>query len=190
MNAAHLHVILNHIPVIGVPIGFALLIYGLLRKSTEVLRAALLLLVAMGIVAIPTFLSGQAAEDIVEHLPGVGHDVIENHEGAATIAFAVTLALGTVALGALLWSFRSGTVGVPLVIVLLLFSGGVSGWLARTANLGGQIRHTEFQPGGSEGAEAEEEREEADGEEAERHPRDERDERGDRRGRNRRRRGR
>ena len=185
MNAAHLHVILNHIPVIGVPIGFALLIYGLLRKSTEVVRAALLVLIGMGIVAIPTFLSGQAAEDIVEHLPGVSHDVIENHEGAATIAFAVTLALGTVALAALLWSFRSGAVGVPLVIFLLLFSGGVSGWLARTANLGGQIRHTEFRPGGSEGAEAEEEREQADGEE-----REERDERGERRGRNRRGRGR
>ncbi|HEX8280690.1 MAG TPA: hypothetical protein VF551_04895, partial [Chthoniobacterales bacterium] len=84
MNPAHLHVILNHIPVVGVPIGFGLLFYGLLRKSAEVKRASLLVFIAMALIAIPTFLAGKAAEDVVEHLPDVREELIENHERAAT----------------------------------------------------------------------------------------------------------
>lgn len=159
MNAAHLHVILNHIPIVGVPIGFALLLYGMFRGSTEVKRASLLVFIAMGLIAVPTFLAGKAAEDIVEHLPGVNDDVIENHETAATIALGLTTTLGAVALGALVWSFRTAAVSGGVAALLLLGSGGVSGWLAWTGNLGGKIRHTEFREGGFQGAEEEEARE-------------------------------
>jgi uncharacterized membrane protein len=159
MNAAHLHVILNHIPIVGVPIGLALLLYGLLRRSTEVKRAALVVFIAMGLIAVPTFLAGKAAEDIVEHLPGVTEAAIENHEAAGTIAFGLTTTLGALALGALVWSFRTSAVGGAVAALLLLASGGVSGWLAWTGNLGGKVRHTEFREGGFNQAEAEEERE-------------------------------
>lgn len=159
MNAAHLHVILNHIPIVGVPIGLALLLYGIIRGSTEVKRASLLVFIAMGFIAVPTFLSGQAAEDIVEHLPGVTHDVIENHETAGTVALGLTASLGGVALAALVWSFRTAAVSSLVAVLLLLGAGGVSGWLAWTGNLGGKIRHTEFRAGGFEGAEEEEARE-------------------------------
>lgn len=159
MNAAHLHVILNHIPIVGVPIGFALMLYGLLRGSTEVKRASLLVFIAMGVIAIPTFLSGQSAEDIVEHLPGVTHDVIENHETAGTIALGLTASLGGVALAALVWSWRTAAVSGLVAVLLLLGSGAVSGWLAWTGNLGGKIRHTEFRPGGFTEAEEDEARE-------------------------------
>ena len=159
MNAAHLHVILNHIPIVGVPIGLGLLVYGMIRRSTEVKRASLLVFIAMGVIAVPTFLAGQGAEDIVEHLPGVSHDVIENHEGAGTVALIVTASLGALSLFILLWSFRTATVSGLAAVVLLASAGAVSGWLAWTGNLGGKIRHTEFREGGFEEAEEEEARE-------------------------------
>ena len=144
MNPAHLHIILNHIPVIGVPFAAALLGYGLLKKSEEVKIASLLAFVVVAALTIPTFLAGKAAEDMVEHLPGVREQLIENHEGAALIGLITTLILGAVSLGVLLLSRRSKGVAKPLIIGLLVFSIAVGGWLARTANLGGKIRHTEL----------------------------------------------
>lgn len=144
MNPAHLHIILNHIPVIGIPFGTALLIWGFLRKSDEVKRAGLLVFVAIALVTIPTFFSGKAAEDMVEHLPGVSENLIEKHERAATIAIIATSVLGGLALLRLLVPARFTAVGGPMSILVFVFSLGVSGWLARTGHLGGQIRHSEI----------------------------------------------
>ena len=144
MNPAHLHIILNHIPVIGIPFGTALLIWGFLRKSDEVKRAGLLVFVFIALVTIPTFLTGKAAEDIVEHLPGVSEDLIETHERAATIALIATSVLGGLALLRLLIPARFAAVGGPMSILVFVFALGVAGWLARTGHLGGQIRHSEI----------------------------------------------
>lgn len=144
MNPAHLHIILNHIPVIGIPFGTVLLIWGFLRKSDEVKRAGLLVFVAIALVTIPTFLTGKAAEDMVEHLPGVSESLIEKHERAATIALIATSVLGGLALLRLLVPARFAALGGPMTILVFVFSLGVSGWLARTGHLGGQIRHSEI----------------------------------------------
>lgn len=144
MNPAHLHIILNHIPVIGIPFGTALLIWGFLRKSQEVKTAALLVFVAIALVTIPTYLSGRAAEDLVEDLPGVSENLIENHEEAATIAIIATSILGGLALIRLLIPARFAAIGGPMTLLVFVLSLGVAGWLGRTANLGGQIRHPEI----------------------------------------------
>ena len=151
MNSAHLHIILNHIPVIGIPFGLALLIWGFLRKSDEVKRAALLVFVAIALVTIPTYLTGKAAEDLVEHLPGVSENLIEKHEDAATIALIATSVLGGLALLRLLIPVRFVAVGGPMSILVFVFALGVAGWLGRTGHLGGQIRHSEIRGSSSLG---------------------------------------
>ena len=40
MNWAHLHLALNHVPVIGLPIVLLLLAWAILRRSTELLKAS------------------------------------------------------------------------------------------------------------------------------------------------------
>ena len=147
MNPAHLHIILNHIPVIGIPIGAALLIYGLIRRSEEVKRVSLLVFVVVAIITVPTYLAGKAAEDMVEHLPGVDDDLIHTHEAAATIGLIVASILGVVSAVGLAISFLAGRLALPMTLVILLFSLGVSGWLGKVANLGGKIRHTELRDG-------------------------------------------
>lgn len=179
MNSAHLHIILNHVPVIGIPFAAGLLLYGLLRKSEEVKKASLLAFVIIALLTIPTFLAGKAAEDMVEHLPGVSEQLIENHEGAALIGLIATLILGAVSLAGLVVSRRLARIARPLNILLLVLSLTVGGWLGRVANLGGKIRHPEIRGDAAVAAEEEE---------AETEDNDEGDEnKGDRgRGRNRR----
>jgi hypothetical protein len=99
---------LNHIPVVGIPIGAALLIYGLMRGSEEVKRVSVLVFVVLAIITVPTYLAGQAAEDMVEHLPGVDDDFIHTHEDAATIGLIVTSILRAISQSVLGCHFSAG----------------------------------------------------------------------------------
>jgi hypothetical protein len=93
---------------------------------------------------VPAYFSGEQAEDVVEHLAGVEHDRIEEHEDSGRWAAIAAGALALLA-GALLWAFRAPralpgwAVGVTLVLALI-----VGAVMARTATLGGEIRHEEI----------------------------------------------
>jgi hypothetical protein len=66
MNYAHIHIILNHFPTIGSVIGLGLFLVALVRKSQDLQRASLIILVVMALLGIPTYLTGSAAQDIVQ----------------------------------------------------------------------------------------------------------------------------
>ena len=147
MTATHLHLLLNHLPVLGALFGMGLLFYGVLRKSEDLKRAALLVFVIVALLSIPVYLTGEPAEDGVKGLPGVSNVIVEKHEEAAVFTFGLLLVLGFTGLISLV-IFRSGKL-IPtwlnsglLTLSLVVF--GSSAW---TANLGGQVRHTEIRPG-------------------------------------------
>ena len=161
MNAAHLHLMLNHLPVIGIPLGLIMLLLALRKGSSDLRRFSYVFLVAIALISIPAFLSGEGAEEVVEHLPGVSEALIESHEEVAEIAWALTLISG--ALSLLLEISERLSRWVPLrgrvLTLLVLCLVGASGTLLYTGNLGGQIRHTEIRsdalsaagvPGGGE----------------------------------------
>lgn len=144
MSSAHLHLALNHIPLLGILFGAALLTYGLWRDSSDVQRASLGLLAIAGLTTIAVYLTGEPAEDIVEGLAGVSHDAIEAHEALGTYALAAGLLTAFSALLALsLRAARQQLVrwSVLLTLVLALASTGLIGY---TANLGGKISHPEL----------------------------------------------
>jgi len=71
MNLAHLHLVLNHLPVLGTGFGLALLIFGLWRRSDELKKTALGVLVLVALAAVPVYLTGEPAEELVQAVPGV-----------------------------------------------------------------------------------------------------------------------
>lgn len=150
MSGAHIHLLLNHIPVIGILIGLVIFTLGVWRKNDSWTRLALGLFAAVALVAIATMLTGETAEEAVENLPGVSESLIETHEDAAKLAAIGAYVLGAISLVALLWVRRRPlprALTVTVLPIVLL----VSGLMAYTANLGGQIRHTEIR-GGAVGA--------------------------------------
>jgi hypothetical protein len=148
MNTAHLHLILNHIPVLGTLIGLGLLGFALWKHREESKRSALGLLVITALLAVPAFLTGEPAEGVVKGLPGVSQAIIEQHEEAAQGAFIALCFLGGIALAGLVW-FRRGQL-MPSWFGAVVLAGSllVGGWMAWAANLGGQIRHSEIRSGG------------------------------------------
>jgi hypothetical protein len=143
MNWVHIHLLLNHLPVIGIVLALPILAWGRWKRSDEVVRVALALLATLAAVTIVVYLTGEPAEEAVEGLSGVSETLIERHEEAALFATVAFVTVGAVALGALI-QFRRRAMPprvAALILALTVIAAGLGAW---TANLGGQIRHTEI----------------------------------------------
>ena len=62
MDATHLHLMLNHIPVLGTAFGLGLLVFALWRKSEEVKMAALGFFLITALFSVPVYLTGGDAD--------------------------------------------------------------------------------------------------------------------------------
>ncbi len=144
MNPAHLHLILNHLPLVGTAFTLALLLVAFAKRSDEMKRVGLGFLVAVTLIAVPAYLTGEPAEDAVKQLPGIEESFIERHEFAAQWAFTAQLALGLLAMAGLYFMRSCQPLPKWCSTALLVLALVVCGLMAFTANLGGQIRHPEI----------------------------------------------
>jgi hypothetical protein len=144
MNWAHVHLMINHFPVVGVFGAGALLVYSLARKSEEIKRVSFGLFVLLALITLAVFFTGQAAQDTVKKLPGVTEASIDRHEEMAEYALVFIETLGLAALAGLLFLRATGAVPKWIVVIVLLLSLVAAAVVGVTANLGGRIRHTEI----------------------------------------------
>jgi hypothetical protein len=150
MNGAHLHLLVNHLPIIGAFLTLPLLALALVRRHDRgLLLAATLTLAIVGVGALAALNTGEQAEEVVEHLPGFSEQTIELHEERAEIAaiVAVVSAVGGLSLLGLAWR-RDGPVPSLWLAALLAATLATSGTMAWTGQAGGVIRHTEIRDGG------------------------------------------
>ena len=147
MDAAHLHLMFNHLPIVGAPLIAGLLLWGIVQRSREVLRAALGGAVIIAALSYPVFLTGGPAEETVEDSSWLQERLVHEHEVRAVPGLIAILLTGT--LGAMvLWQSRAGrkvpTATAGLTLAGLLLSSGLFGWAALA---GGRIRHDELRNG-------------------------------------------
>jgi uncharacterized membrane protein len=154
MSIVHLHLLLNHVPVIGALFAVLLLSFALLRSSNELVKAAFVVFSLLGALAVVVFLTGGPAEEIVERLPGFSESITERHEDIALVATIMMAAFGALTLLAL-WVYRRRVLPRGIVVTALVIAIAVNGVMGYTANLGGQIRHTEIRSGSIPGNGAE-----------------------------------
>ena len=148
MNGAQLHLMLNHLPVMGTLFSLLLLAWSLIRRSAEIQKLALAIALLAGLSSVPAYLTGEPAEEVIEHMAGVDEAYIEEHESMGKFALWCGVALGVAAGAALAAGVKnprwlSAGTAITLLASVLVF--GVMGY---TAHLGGQIRHPEIRGGG------------------------------------------
>ncbi len=143
MNWAHVHLIINHFPVVGSLFGVLLLLYALLRKNEEVKKLGLGFLVLIALVTIPVYYTGHAGEEIVVDLPGVTKSFINDHADMALVSYSAVLLLGIVSFGGLIFFRHAANLPQWFMVLSLGLTIIVAGLIGLTANIGGQIRHTE-----------------------------------------------
>lgn len=143
IDAAHIHLMLNHVPVIGAPFLLLLLGIGLARGSRELVTVSLALVVGLALATGLVYLTGEPAEELVEHAPWFRDSLLKTHEEQAMIALVAMLVTGALAGVAIALRNRQGP-GAWLPRVVwggLAVSVALLGWVSWS---GGQIRHDEL----------------------------------------------
>lgn len=152
MNDALIHLGTVHFPIALAIIATLLVIFALVTKSPARLKFALEIIVIGAVLSWVPKLTGDGAEDIVDHQPGI-NDVdlsyyIHHHEEMADKAHFAFQVAGVLALAG--WFFvgrKAEKFSMPLAIVMLIAIGATAGLMGVTGHRGGMIRHTELRDG-------------------------------------------
>ncbi len=144
MDQLHLHLLFNHLPIIGTLLGAFVLAYGLWTKSIHTQKAAYMLLIISAIGAGIAYVTGDGAKHGLEHIRGIDKDIIEEHEKAADFAIAAFMILGLLAIVGFLLINQSLRFRRNIALITLAFAVFSFTIIVRTGYLGGLIRHTEL----------------------------------------------
>jgi len=145
MDSTHLHLVVNHFPIVGSFIGTVILIFGIILNSSGILRkTSFILLIGVAIAALVTFYSGEGAEHAVEKIPGIAESYIEEHEDHGKLFLTAAIITGVLsALGLLYEHFAKRN--FKLLSYAVIFAALATCLFAiQTGNSGGEIRHTEI----------------------------------------------
>lgn len=139
MDLAHLHLVLNHVPIIGFPFLLVLGIWAQVRKDASLKKFLYVLTIGVTLATFGAFQTGEPAEDRAETTGATDASIHEHEEAAETaMVFAwVTAALAVVAFFSVgkpsLETVTAGLFAVSLVLTIAALS-----W---TGYEGGKIRH-------------------------------------------------
>jgi len=144
MNDAHLHMVVNHFPIIGTILGLGILITGMILKNNSVKNTAYFLFIVAAVFAAFSMGTGEGAEELVEDMPSVGKQIIHEHEEMAENFAVVMYVLGFCSLLGIYFDYKNH-VKAKLVAAIVLIIALVSVVFASlVGNSGGEIRHTEI----------------------------------------------
>lgn len=144
MTWAHVHLAVNHLPVVLVLVSIAMLTAAGVKKSAELRKSGLAWLVVAAVAGGAAYLTGEPAEHVIEGLPGVSKAAIEEHEEAALLAAVATGAAGFLALGVLV--IGRGPIPLPgwMLATTVVAALVAAALMVGAANLGGRISHPEL----------------------------------------------
>jgi len=148
LNLAHLHLLLNHWPIIGTFIGLALLLVAVFAHSNDIKHVGFGVFAFLALGSIPVYLSGNAAAEATRDM-GFSANLVDTHEGAALLALLFIELTGLVALVELFRFTRHGdppvrkglSKGMSAVLALAICTAIL---MAVAGTTGGDIRHPEI----------------------------------------------
>ncbi len=144
MDPTRIHLFITHLPVFGIFLAFFSLLFGYLRRDKGVKIISLAIMVVAiggGLIA---FQTGESAEDKVEHIAEVSHDAVEVHEESGELTNVFLIALGLLTAFGLYAEVNDKRFSRIVIVAILILSAATFFMVARTALLGGKIRHTEI----------------------------------------------
>src|SRR5215208_4414315 len=141
---AHAHLLLNHVPTLGLVFGFALFLFSLVRRNDELLQASFATFFLVAIVAFPTFMTGYAARLAIREHSGFSEALTEGHQGAAVVALIFLEITGAGAWVGLWQQRRGGRPAKRTIVAVIVLSIVTLGLVTRAANMGGEISHPEI----------------------------------------------
>src|SRR5579862_979859 len=136
-SASHAHILVSVFPLVGLIFLLGFYVTSLITKNEGLQRSCLTLFFLLGLVAIPTYLSGDGALDAAMRDPKFSQDLMDDHFGWGLAGLSVLAATALVALIELLRSSRAGrlsenalhlVLGLGLITLFLMAVTGELGW--------------------------------------------------------------
>lgn len=141
MTAAHLHLLVVHLPVVLAPTAAVILATTRCGRVDVVLRIAAWILVVSAASSLAAYFSGGPSFEILESELDAG--AVDAHATAAQIATIISGIAGGLALKALMGFWQDEPPGRGVRVGLLVISLVLTWLLARASHLGGVLRHPE-----------------------------------------------
>jgi hypothetical protein len=146
-NAAYRHLLINHLPIIGLAVATLALFFSLFLRSHTARIPALLTILLTALSALPVHSTGeQAYKPVLKLTDDAGADWLDLHSDRADDGMPAYYVLAALALVAIAAPFKWTRSGIPLSTVTLaaaLACIAVGGWIAQA---GGPILHAELRP--------------------------------------------
>lgn len=144
MNPAHLHLIVNHFPLISLILGFLVILSGLILRSETVKRTAYCIFIFAAAMALAAFLTGDGAEQAIVNVAGVEENYIHTHEEMAETFAILCYILGAFSILGLWASLQRHAISSFVVLMCTVFSVLVINFGVKAGTSGGEIRHSEI----------------------------------------------
>ena len=144
MNEAHLHLLVNHFPIIGTIFGLGILITGMLLKNNSVKNTAYILFIIAAVFSAFSMGTGEGAEELVEDLPNIGKQIIHEHEEIAEKFAIIMYATGLLGLLSLYTSIKNHKLAKTISFITLILALFAAFFAKSVGTTGGEIRHTEI----------------------------------------------
>jgi uncharacterized membrane protein len=144
MNDAHLHLVVNHFPIIGTILGLGILIAGMVLKKISVKNTAYCLFIVAAVFAAFSMGTGEGAEELVEDMPSVGKKIIHEHEEMAENFAVVMYVLGFCSLLGIYFDYKNHVKAKLIAAIVLIIAIVSVVFASLVGNSGGEIRHTEI----------------------------------------------
>jgi uncharacterized membrane protein len=147
---SHWHILVSVFPLIGLVFVLGLYATAFITSNEAMKRACLALFVILGILSVPTYLSGDHSMELLSKDPKISQDLMSSHFGWGVAALAVLVITGVTAVIELWRSRRREhlsndalhlVLGLAVVSLALMVIAGEGGW---------EINHHELQMAASE----------------------------------------
>lgn len=144
MNDAHLHLVVNHFPIIGTIFGFGILIAGLVLKNKTLINTSFVLFIVAAVFGAVSMATGEGAEELVEDMPNIGKQIIHEHEEMAEKLAVLLYVLGGMSLAGLYLNFKNHAKAKLVSFLILGIATAGLFLVQKVGTSGGEIRHTEI----------------------------------------------
>lgn len=149
MEAAQIHLALNHFPIAGLFISLIFFLVCFIVKSETLKISSIGVVLFSSLILLPVYFSGDGVESAVKRKPMVSRYHIKEHEEAAELAMAGAMLLIASSIAWIILHKSKHKFSDSFLYVVFFLNIIVALSVADTAHKGGMIRHDEIRPPGS-----------------------------------------
>ncbi len=144
MNNAHLHLIINHLPLTFVISGLILMLCGFLFKSEIIQRTAFAVYFMAALVGFATFYTGEGAKKHIAGMKGIDGHLMATHQETAYMFLMFLYILGMVSFIGLWANWQKKPYSKIIAFLAMGCLIGVLYYAIPAGATGGEIRHPEI----------------------------------------------